>query len=123
MQKGSKGNSEVLNEKDTKHVQGLAISVIRQTNDFHTVIDQIKHDRTLRISDDRCDRAKDHISAASKIMLAYDKGFSTIKLDTAQQRRILEMIQEVADGQREAVMFQANKEGTKIKELFSREIL
>ena len=123
MQKGSKDYLDILSGQEAKHIQGLAIGIKSQTLQYLESIDLIKNDRTLRISDDRCERAKDHISTASKILLAYDSHHMPVKMDTRQQRRALEMIQEVLDGKREAVMFQTNKEGTKVKEMFSREIL
>lgn len=123
MQHESKDYLDKLSGNDFKHIEGLAISVRSQTAMYHDAIDLIKNDRTLRISDDRCERAKDHIATASRILLAYDNGYNPIKMDTKQQRRALEMIQDVLDGKREAVMFQPNKEGTKIREMFSKEML
>lgn len=123
MQKGSKDYLDVLSGQEVKDVHGFVTDIKAQTHNWISSVDLIQSYKTLRISDDRCERAKDHIKAASKILLAYDQDHFPIKLTPAQQRRILEFVQELLDGKRESVMFQINKEGTKVKEMFSREVL
>lgn len=85
-------------------------------------IDLIVNDNRLGVSQNRGQISKDMIEAAFRTLTAYDKTFRPIKLTTDQASRILNMVEDVLNGRREAIQFQLSRECEGIKEVFSQEI-
>jgi hypothetical protein len=110
----------LINQRD---ILSSLIMINKGCEDLNDIIDKVSKDRGINISDNRAEIAKDMVNAARTTMLAYNDAFRPGKLTTAQQRVILQMVDDVLTGKREAVQFQLNRNCDGIKEVFSRKTL
>jgi hypothetical protein len=109
--------------KNQTDVLSALIMINNGCDNLNDIIDRISNDRGINISDNRAEIAKDMIRAAKSTMLAYNDELRIGKLGTAEQRAILQMIDDVVTGKREAVQFQLTRNCDGIKEVFSRKTL
>lgn len=90
---------------------------IRQGEDM---IDLIVKDRSVHISDNRGSIAKDMLRGVKTTMLAYQDPVRVGKLADKDIQHIIEMIDDVLKGRREAVHFQLNRNCDGLKEVISK---
>lgn len=73
------------------------------------------------VSKRRKQQAMAMVNAAKMVLLAYNTDAEVGRIDLKSQRRILEMVDQVTKGQREAVQFQLSPDCENVREMFSNE--
>jgi hypothetical protein len=113
-----KNITDFFNNNPLFQVESTLISV----NSAHTSFeDAIKKAPANLISKRRKEQAMAMVNAAKMVLLAYNTDAQIGRLDLKSQRRVLEMIDQVTQGKREAVQFQLSGDCENIRELFSNE--
>jgi len=109
---------------DSNHIINILNRVKNAGMGLVDIIDQTVNDRTVHISDNRGEIAKDMVNAAMNTLFSYDRnGFAqSLRLSQKDQRRVLVMIDEVLSGKREAIQFQLTRNCDGIKEMYSKEV-
>ncbi len=106
---------------ERQEIETALISIKNASETFQDSIDQVTKNRAINISDDRASRAKDYIKAATSVVLAYNEDYKIGKLTVQQQRRVLELVDDVLAGRREFIHFNLTTNCDGMKELNSKE--
>jgi hypothetical protein len=97
--------------------------IVKSISDYiqqgEDMIDLIVKDRSVHISDNRGAIAKDMLRGVKTTMLAYQDPVRIGKLADKDIQRILQMVDDLLKGKREAVHLQLNRNCDGLKELIS----